>query len=154
MTKKALSVIRGVAEKLLDLMEIKADIEVTEDKENQAVLIQIETETPGILIGYHGETLSSFQLILGIMANRQLKEWTRILVNVGDYRQKREEVLKRIALSAAQRAHFSGAPVTLADLSSAERRIIHLVLADHEEVESYSEGEGRDRRLIIKPRQK
>lgn len=152
MERNKIAKVQELAEKLLSMLDIAGQVAVSEDEENEALVVQIETGEAGVLIGYHGETVSSFQMILGMIANRQLGEWARVLVNVGDYRQKREETLTRMALNAAQKAHFSGQPVILSSLSSADRRIIHMVLKDHKEVETYSEGEGRERKLIIKPR--
>lgn len=149
---KAIKTAEEVTTELLKLLEIEAKIKVEEDKENKAIKIQIETSDPGILIGYHGETLSSLQMLLGIIVSKKVGEWTRIVVNIGDYRQRREEVLERMALSAAQKAKFSGEPVILPPLSAQDRRVIHLTLSGHPDVTSESEGEGESRRLIVKPR--
>ncbi len=149
---KPIKTVEGEAKKLLDLIKVKAKIEVSEDKENEAVAVQLTTEEPGILIGYHGETLSAFQLILSLIVNKKLEEWTRILVNVNDYRQKREESLRMMAMNAAQKVKFSNEPVVLTNLSPSERRIIHLALADHPDVVSVSEGQEQERKLVIKPR--
>ena len=143
---------KEVTEELLKLLLLEVKVEVGEDKENKAISVAIETEEPGILIGYHGETLSSLQLMLGIMVSKKINEWVRVVVNVGDYREKREEVLKRMALSAAQKAKFSQEPVTLPPLSGNERRIIHLVLTDNPDVTTESEGEGDERRVVVKPK--
>jgi spoIIIJ-associated protein len=147
-----IKITKEISEKLLKLIGLEAKVVVAEDKENQAIKVDVDTAEPGILIGYHGETLSSLQLLLGIMVSRKAGEWLRVLVNIGDYRQKREEVLKNMALSAAQKAKFSGEPVSLPPLSGSERRIIHLTLADNPSVETQSEGEGEERRVIVKPR--
>ena len=152
MENKKIKTTKEISEKLLKLLGVEAKVEAAEDKENEAIKVQIETTEAGILIGYHGETLSSFQLILGIMVSRKIGEWIRILVNIGDYREKREEILRRMALTAAQRAKFANEPVTLPSLSGGERRIIHLVLAGHPDVISESEGEEENRRLIVKPK--
>ena len=149
---EAEKIVEKEAKKLLALLKVKAELAVSEDKENEAIAVQLTTDEPGILIGYHGETLSSFQLILSLIVNQKLEAWTRILVNVNDYRQKREESLKMIALNAAQKVKFSGEDVVLTNLSPAERRIIHLSLADHPDVTSVSEGQGTERRLVVKPR--
>jgi len=147
-----IKITKEISEKLLKLIGLEAKVVVAEDKENQAIKVDVDTAEQGILIGYHGETLSSLQLLLGIMVSRKAGEWLRVLVNIGDYRQKREEVLKNMALSAAQKAKFSGEPVSLPPLSGSERRIIHLTLADNPSVETQSEGEGEERRVIVKPR--
>lgn len=149
--KKKLKIIEQITKELLKYLGVKAKIEIGEDKEG-AVQINLESSDPGILIGYHGETLSSLQLILSMMAYRKLGEWTRILVDVGDYRQLREERLKVLALNAAKRVKFSGESYAMPFLTPAERRIVHLVLADHPGVTTQSEGEGRNRRIIVKPK--
>lgn len=143
---------KEITEELLKLLLLEAKVEVSEDQENKAINVAIDTEEPGILIGYHGETLSSLQLMLGIMVSKKINEWVRVVVNVGDYREKREEVLKRMALSAAQKAKFSQEPVTLPPLSGNERRIIHLALTDNPDVITESEGEGEERRVVVKPK--
>ncbi|MCX6724573.1 MAG: hypothetical protein NTV20_00525, partial [Candidatus Shapirobacteria bacterium] len=94
----------------------------------------------------------AFQLLLALMGFRKLNEWTRVLVNVGDYREKREESLTNMAKSLAQKVKFSGTSQSLPPMSSAERRIIHLALAEETEMETISEGEGRDRHVVIKPK--
>jgi len=148
----AMKLVEEETKKLLDLMRVEVGLEVNEDKENDGIMVQLTTEEPGILIGFHGETLAAFQLILGLIVNKKLEEWIRVLVNVNDYRQKREESLRMVALNAAQKVKFSNEAVVLTNLSPAERRIIHLTLADHPDVESLSEGQGQERRLVIKPR--
>jgi spoIIIJ-associated protein len=75
-----------------------------------------------------------------------------VYVNVGDYREKREEALMHMAQHAAERALAIRRPVELASLSASERRIIHLTLSGDERVETESVGEGLDRKLIVKPK--
>lgn len=143
--------IQKITEELLGLLKIEAEVKVEEVAEDQTIKVSLETPDPGILIGFHGEAISALQLIIGMIAHKEFGDWQRVLVNVGDYLERREEVLRRMALSAAQKAKFSHEEVVLPSLSSAERRIIHMVLADHEDIISESQGEGRDRRLVIKP---
>jgi spoIIIJ-associated protein len=149
--EEKLKIVKKIATKLLKLLVVEAKIEVTEDKEAQAIKVQINSEESGVLIGFHGETLASFQLLLSIIAGREMGDWTRIMVNVGDYREKREEVLRHMGLNAAQKVRFSGEPVSLPGLSAADRRVIHLVLSEYNDIVAESEGEGRDRMLVIKP---
>lgn len=153
-TKKEnkLKIIKETAGKLLEFLKVEAKIEVSEDKENEVVRVQIATEKSGILIGNHGEVLNALQLILGLIVNRKLEKWERIIVNVGDYREQREEELRNLALNTAQKVKFSGQPAVLPNLSSFERRLIHLFLADRSEVITESEGEGETRRLVVKPK--
>jgi len=102
------------------------------------------------LIGFHGETLSAVERILSFMIHRVLGRWHKVVVNVGDYRQKREEQIKRLALNLAMKAKFSKETQSIPNLSASERRIVHLVLADHPDVYTESEGEGKERYLTIK----
>jgi spoIIIJ-associated protein len=148
-TKKA---IKETAQKLLQLMgfkEIKVELSVDE---NDVFHLDIDCEDSGILIGHHGETLSSLQLIVSLVVYKRLGKWQRILVNVGDWREKRIEALKKMALNATQRVKFSNEEVFLPHLNAGERRIIHLYLADHPDVTTESVGEGEERRLVIKPK--
>ncbi|MCL5095614.1 MAG: KH domain-containing protein [Patescibacteria group bacterium] len=151
MTEENLKIIKTEAQKLLEYLMVEATIEVSEKEDVYEV--QIETEDTGILIGYHGETLTSLQLILSLILYKRLGSWLRLIVNVGDWRQKREEVLKQMALSAAERVIATDEAMVLPNLSSFERRIVHLILADHPKVTSSSEGEGVERKLIIKPKE-
>jgi len=146
-----LSVIKQTAEELLTKLEITGVVSVDSD-ESGAFRVHIETEETGLLIGFHGRTLESFQMILGMIAGKKLGKWERVYVNVGDYREKREEALMYMAQRAADRALESGRPVELTRLSASERRVIHLTLSGDERVKTESEGEGLDRRLIISPK--
>ena len=148
--KKKAKTVEKITKELLEHLEVEASFEVSQDKE-EAVEVNLESSDQGVLIGYHGRTLFSLQWILSMMAYRQLGEWTRILVDVGDYRQRRQERLQAMAQNAARRVKFSGEAYALPYLSSAERRIAHMALADDPEVTTESEGEGRERRVIVKP---
>ncbi len=137
-----------ITKELFALLETKVGLEIKE--EEGAIMIQLTTDEPGILIGYHGQAIQAVQLLLALMGFRKLGEWTRVLVNVGDYREKRQESLSNMAKSLAQKVKFSGTSQSLPPMSSAERRIIHLALAEDTEVETISEGEGRDRHVVVK----
>ncbi|MBM3208740.1 KH domain-containing protein [Candidatus Shapirobacteria bacterium] len=153
-SSEKIEVVKQVTEELIKHLGFEAEISVEEDKENQAVRVQLESPDAALLIGFHGEALGALQLILNLIIYRKLGEWIRVVVNVGDWREKREASLRDLALSAAQKVKFSGQPAVLSSLSPADRRVIHLVLADHEDVETVSEGEGEERRLVVKPRPK
>lgn len=146
-----IKVIKKTTEELLAGLMIESTVDVESQEEN-LYKVTIQTEESGLLIGFHGETLSSFQLILGLTASKKLGKWVRVVVEVGDYRAKREEQLKAMAESYAAQAISTGQPVSIPYLPPIERRIIHLALQDRPDVESFSEGEGRNRRLVIKPK--
>jgi len=144
--------IKKLARELLEKMGYAPELSVTEDKESESFNVAIKTDDPGSLIGFHGRTLSSFQLILGLMAFRKLGGWQRVIVNVNDYRQEQEERLKNIALTAAERVKLSGRPVALFPMNPFERRQIHIALSGMEEIETTSEGEGGFRHVVVVPK--
>jgi spoIIIJ-associated protein len=81
--------IKTITEDLLNRLEITGTVRIDVDETN-AYRVHIETEETGLLIGFHGKTLESFQIILGIIVSKALGEWARVYVNVGDYREKSE----------------------------------------------------------------
>ncbi|MDZ7586947.1 MAG: KH domain-containing protein [Patescibacteria group bacterium] len=134
----------GIVPEAIELVELK-------DGNNQLNLKLSESDT-GILIGYHGDTISALQLIINLLIYKQEGQWTRLVVNIGDYRQKRAESLEKMALDSAQQVKFSGQPMALFNLNPFERRLIHEFLAEDPQVTTESEGEARNRHLIIKPK--
>lgn len=152
MKKADLKIVEKLAKELFSLIGSEANISVVADEKNDAVSVNLEaSEETGLLIGRRGETLNSIQTILGILARQKIKEWVRIIVDIGDWREKQESRLKELAQEAALRAKETGQPQPIYNLSSQQRRIIHLVLADDPKVETISEGEGEERYLIVKP---
>lgn len=143
--------VKTISEELLDQLGIAGEVAVDVD-ETGAFRVHIETEETGLLIGFHGKTLESFQIILGIMVSKALGKWVKVYVNVGDYREKREEALMLMAQHAAERVLVTGRPVELTRLSPSERRVIHLTLSGDERVTTESVGEGDSRTLIVKLR--
>lgn len=152
MKNKEIKVIKELTEELLGHLLIRGSVEVLEDKESQGFKIQIESEDSGYLIGYHGKTIEALQLVLSLIVYQKLGGWQKIFVNVGNYLEQRQEQLRKLALNIAQKVKFSGEQQVIPNLSAPERRIIHLVLADHPDVLTESEGEGEERKLVIKPK--
>ncbi len=147
---KKIAKVKKIVSELLDHLGIETKIDTF--KEEDLYQVQLETDDPGILIGYHGETLRSIQRMVAMIAYRQMGEWLRIVVNVGDYRQRRLESLEKMALVAAQKARFSKKAQSLPPMPAAERRMVHLALADETDVETDSEGEGRNRYVVVRPK--
>jgi spoIIIJ-associated protein len=143
--------VKELAAELLTNLQIEAQVEVAEG-EDGLFTVNVETPESGLLIGFHGETLSSFQLILGLMVYKKLGQWVKIVVEVGDYRAKRAEQLTAMAQAYANQAISSGQPVTLPPLPPSERRVIHIALQDRPDVETESTGEGNQRRVVVKPK--
>lgn len=141
--------IKNLTEDFLSRLSITGTVDVIID-ETGAYRVHIQTEETGLLIGHHGKTLESFQILLGLIVMKAVGEKQRVYVNVGDYREKREETLMHMAQSAAERALASGKPVELSYLSPAERRVVHLTLSGDDRVMTVSEGEEPNRTLVVK----
>jgi spoIIIJ-associated protein len=142
----------NIATKLLDLMSVKADVKVTHDTENEALVVNINSENEtGLLIGTRGETLLAIQSVLGLMMKQKFSGWIRVVVNIGDWREKQEDYLKSLAMQATERAIETGEPQMLYNLTPSQRRVIHMHLANEKKVQTESVGEDELRYLIIKP---
>lgn len=150
MKDKEKQTIKQLAQELLEKLQIKAKISLKKDV-NDIYQLAIETEEQGLLIGYHGNALNSFQIVLNSLVFKNLNKWVRIVVNVGDYREKREESLINLAHHYAQQALEGNMEIALPNLTPAERRIVHLALQENPQVTSESEGEGKYRKIVIKP---
>src|SRR3989344_6914636 len=125
--------VKEITEDVLKRLEVAGVVTVDMD-ETGAYRVHIETEETGLLIGFHGRTMESLQVVLGILISKKLESWVKVYVSVGDYREKREEALMHMAVAAAERAVTYGKPVELASLTASERRVVHLTLAGDERV--------------------
>lgn len=154
MDKKEIKIIKDTTEKLLKLLDIDGDFEIaeTKDKEGESVEIVLNTKDTGVVIGYHGDTLEGLQLVLSLCVARKLGKFVRISIDVGDYKKNRTDWLKTLGLETKQRVLSEGKEIAIPELKSWERRIVHLLLQGDEEVVSESQGEGRDRVLVVKPK--
>jgi spoIIIJ-associated protein len=151
--QKNVKILQGLTDELLTLMFTKAKAEASYDNENESFVVNIDAgDETGLLIGKKGETLLSIQTILGFLLKQKVGEWNRILVNVGDYREKEEGYLKDLAASTAARAKETGEPQNLYNLKAWQRRVIHMVLSEDKEISTESEGEGEDRYIVVKPK--
>ena len=106
----------------------------------------------GALIGRKGERLSALQHLVNLMLSRRMGEWTRVLVDVEDYRGRRERQLRDIANRAAARVQETGKMLQLEPMPALVRRWIHLALRDHADVATQSIGEEPNRRIVVLPR--
>ncbi len=149
--EKNIESLQKIADKLLSLMSTKATAKVSYDKTNEAYVVDVEAgDETGLLIGKKGETLSSIQTMLGILLKQKTDEWNRVIVNVGDYREKEEDYLRNLATTTAERAKETYEPQSLYNLTPGQRRIVHMTLSEDDAIETESVGEGNERYLIIK----
>lgn len=151
-TEKVQNLIENVLS-LLDLTSDQFTVEVKDD-ETIAVNIQLPEDQTGIYIGHHGEGLASLQLLLSLMVSQRTGTWYRISVNINDYQERREDSLRNLADSAVEKALALKQEVVLGNLSSYERRIVHLHLENHPDIYTESRGEAPLRQLLVIPKPK
>ena len=152
--------VKDVLERLLTLMGVEGSVLpqtqpiVEGEKETIAsVVLNIQGEDLGILIGRRGQTLSCLQYILRLIVGHQTETWVPIVVDVEGYKQRRYQALQVFARNMAEQVKTKGAPFTLEPMSAYERRIVHLALVDHSDVITESTGEGEARRVVILPKE-
>ena len=114
-------------------------------------VIDIQGEDAGLVIGRRGETLRALQFLVNLVLTRQEDNPAYVVVDVEQYRERRHRQIRTLAERMAQRAISEGRPVTLDPMSPADRRLVHVSLADNNAVTTESSGEGSQRRVTISP---
>ena len=149
-------VAKGTLEELLAKMGIRAQVvirqKVDEEGELPTAVLDIVGDDLGILIGRRGETLAALQYITRLIVSRKTRRWYPLVVDVEQYKIRRERSLRRLAERMAERVSFSQQTVALEAMPAYERRIVHLALRDHPTVSTKSVGEGDHRKVTIIPR--
>ena len=125
--------------------------ESTHSLENLEDEAAIETEKQGILIGKHGKVLNALQYLAQVFIHRIASNKLSIVVNVGNYREKRHEILERLAKRTAEKAKRTGRPVFLEPMPAFERKQIHHTLSKDEQIKTHSEGDEPYRYLVVEP---
>ena len=141
--------VKTLMAQMLKLMEVKSQLEVK--KEDEVIKVGLSSDQPAGLIGYHGETLNSMQLLVNLMLWRKTGDWQSVVLDVDGYREKRKDLLEQMARNVAQKVKFSGQAETLPPMSAFERRLVHLALSDDKEIDTISEGE-EERRVVVRPK--
>lgn len=115
------------------------------------IVLTMEGQNLGLVIGHRGQMLDAMQYLVNVVANKGSGDWVRIVLDAEGYRQRREKALYDIAQRMADKAKAQGQKVALEPMNAAERRIIHMALADDTQVETASEGEDPYRRVVVIP---
>lgn len=143
--------IKEHAQQLLEFMLIEPDnLEVEEGEDYVFVTLQVDEDDAGKMIGNRGETIRAFGQVLTLSFYDQLEE-KRIVVDVNDYKGRKEEQATEEGYAAADKARETQRPVDLPPMAAYERRVIHQALSEEEGVYTRSEGEGQNRRLVVYP---
>jgi spoIIIJ-associated protein len=134
----------------LGLTEEQIKIEIA-DEENINISLTLPEDSAGVYVGHHGEGLSALRMIFSLIIFQRFGVWPKLHLNVNDYQERREETLKELAHDAAERAINLQKEIILPNLSSFERRIIHMELSEYPGIKTESRGEAPFRQMVIIP---
>jgi spoIIIJ-associated protein len=151
---EALAAGKEILEELMGHLGFDVGVEVQAGETSRLNVIGEgdEKEALGALIGRKGERLSALQHLVNLMLSRRMGGWTRVLVDVEDYRGRRERQLRELADRAAARVVETGKMLQLEPMPALERRWVHIALRDNPEVGTQSIGEEPNRRVVVIPR--
>jgi spoIIIJ-associated protein len=137
-----------VLQHILQYMNIRAMVQVR-STDPLTLNIQGINENLGLLIGRRGETLSALQLLVSLIVGHRTKHRMRIIIDAENYRERREENLRSLALRVAQQVRNYRRSIALEAMPPHERRIVHIALSDSKDISTESIGEGDARRVVI-----
>ncbi len=151
---EALAAGKDILEQLMGHLGFDVEIQVLAGETSRLNVVArgSDRDALGVLIGRKGERLTALQHIVNLMLSRKMGEWTRVLVDVEDYRGRRERQLHDLAQRAAERVVETGKMLQLEPMPALERRWVHLALRDHDAVATQSIGEEPNRRVVVLPR--
>jgi len=151
---EALAAGKRILETLMGHLGFDATVEVAAGETSRLNVVAQgdDRDSLGALIGRKGERLSALQHLVNLMLSKEMGSWTRVLVDVEDYRGRRERQLRELAERAAARVAETGKMLQLEPMPALERRWIHLSLRDHPGVATQSIGEEPNRRVVLVPR--
>ena len=146
--KEIISFIKDTLNKITELMGAKSNLEVK--RREKSISVTIFSENNAILIGKNGKNVAALQLLIRQMVNSKLKEPLSIIIDVGNYKEKRARSIEYLAKKLAREAYKTKTEVTMDSMNSYERRIVHEVLANDKYVYTESIGEEPNRKVVIK----
>jgi spoIIIJ-associated protein len=141
--------VRAVVARVTLTLGLGSAVDVEETGEE--IRATVNGDDLGLLIGKHGATIDALQHIATRAAFRGREERKRVVVDAAGYRDRREAALRRSADRAVSDALSFGRPVELEPMRPAERKVVHLYLRDRTDIETHSEGDEPDRRLVVTP---
>lgn len=146
---EAASWVRDLLERIVEKVGIDATVRVSEDGEG--ITAELVGDELGPLVGHHGQTLDAIQHVAYRVALRRSAGPLRVVVDAGGYRERRAVALRAAADQAAETAIHDRRPVALQAMSALERKVVHEHLKGRHDVETYSEGQEPERRLVVAP---
>lgn len=127
------------------------DLKIEHEMEGKYISFQLQSEKASFLIGKRGQTLNALQQLAQLVTNKKAGQFKVVRLDVGDYRQRREQSLEQLAERMADQAVRTGRKVQLEPMPSYERKVIHNALSNRLDIETYSEGTDPNRYLVIEP---
>jgi len=137
---------------ILGHMGVQAEVEVRPATDEEPLTLNVQPLGPqpvSVLIGRRGETLASLQFVVNMIVTKQAGRREHVIVDAQNYRQRRETNLRQMAQRIANQVRQSGAPIMLEAMPPNERRIIHMALAESDDIATESTGEGEQRRVVV-----
>ena len=149
MKEETLALAKLRLEEILTFFEVNPSVSVASD--GDTLEMKVDADKTGRLIGHKGENLYALQQLMNAIVRAQSDERVFVNVDIADYKKERAEHLAEKVRADAQKVIETGEPRSLRPMTAAERRIVHMTLAEIPEVTTESEGEGPKRRVVIKP---
>lgn len=137
---------------LLERMGVKTKVEGF--LKEGALCLEIKGDQEGILIGKHGRTLESLQLLINRMVNKRLKNAIRVILDIDDYRKRRADSMAEMAHRLGEKVKGTGHSLTVGPFNAHDRRIIHVTLKEDPSLKTESLGEGELKKVKIIPMKK
>ncbi len=141
--------VRGIVGRVVHALGLHATVDIDESADE--IRATVNGEDLGLLIGKHGSTIDALQHLAFRAAFRGEEERKQVVVDAAGYRERREGALHRMADRAAAEALQYARPVELEPMRATERKIVHTYLSERSDVETHSEGDEPDRRLVVSP---
>ncbi|MBE6763675.1 MAG: protein jag [Ruminococcaceae bacterium] len=136
---------------VLATMNVEVGVDIQQDEDENGCTLMIDGEDLGFIIGRRGDTLDALQYLVGLVANRGREAYYRVTLDIGNYREKREQALKGLAHKLAAQAARTGRKHSLEPMNPYERRLIHTAVQEVKGATSWSVGSEPNRHVVIGP---
>lgn len=134
---------------VLEKMDVVAEPKVEIDDEEKVIMVDIQGDDTGDLIGKRGQTLDALQYLVSILANKEKEDYYRVKLDTKNYRERRQKTLENLAKNIASKVKKTRKKVVLEPMNPYERRIIHAYLQADKYVTTKSEGEEPNRKVVV-----
>ncbi len=146
---EAVPVVRSFLETVLGLLGVEVEVDIDVEEDGLHCDLNTSEDDGGLLIGRHGATLDALQYLTLRVLQAEGFDRMRLMLDVGGYRTRREKTLRDLAQNVATKVLDSGRPYHFEPMSAMERRVVHTTIADIAGVRTESEGEGRNRHVVV-----